>query len=103
MRCVIALHQATIAATYILCLQCFINFIKIHFHDSPGRALIEHEKFALTNGSGDIIRKSVWARKIQPGSKINMSVVIRRSDLGAEDRCPKCRSQILPYSNTWWI
>jgi len=39
--------QATIAATYMLCLQCFISFIKNHFQESPGRALIEHKKIHL--------------------------------------------------------
>ena len=90
------------AVTHIPCPQRFAAYIKDYFRDSPGRGLIQREKFALTDESGNAIRKSTWAQKIQPGSKVDMSVVIRRSDLGVEDCCPKCRSQILPHSRTWW-
>jgi hypothetical protein len=98
--CAIALYPGNNCCNLCVVFAVFYQLHQDHFHESPGRALIWHEKFAFTNGSGNIIRKSVWGRHIQPGSKVDMSVVIWRSNLSAEDCRPKCRSQIQPHSRT---
>jgi hypothetical protein len=81
----------------MLCLQRITRLIKRRFRDSPGRVLIESGRFALTDESGQTMRKSVW--KILPDSKIEMSVVIPHS--GAIGHCPKCTSRISAQSGTW--
>jgi len=64
----------------MLCLQCFISSIKNHFHESPGRALIEHEKVHFHQRERKYYSEVRLGRKIQSGSKVDMSVVIWRSN-----------------------
>jgi len=83
-----------------LCLQRFVGYITSHFRDNPGRALIDNGNYALTDGSGNTIRKSVWT--IRPGSKVDMSVVIPRSALGVGHNCLRCGRRMSPHSLAWY-
>lgn len=83
-----------------LCLQRAVGYITSHFRDNPGRALIDNGNYALTDGSGNTIRKSVWT--IRLGSKVDMSVVIPRSALGIGHNCLRCGRQMSPLSLAWY-
>lgn len=82
-------------------LQSIVQCIKDQFRNTPGQALIDNERFALTDDEGGAIQRSSWATKVRPGAQINMSVVVPRSALGPGD-CPKCYSHIPPQTRTWY-
>jgi hypothetical protein len=74
--------------------QIFHGFLELIFKNQRGHAKIVQREYNLAeeDGEGALITVDKWAELIKPGSKISMSMILRKSS-APERVCPRCNGQ----------
>ncbi|PVG04255.1 FabD/lysophospholipase-like protein [Serendipita vermifera] len=84
--------------------ETFRDMIRIYFKDQspPGRDLVERGEYELVSGrQRTIVRPDTWMNAVQPGARVEMSMILRES-YGMNLHCPGCNKSILTYTKDNW-
>ncbi|VDC03062.1 unnamed protein product [Peniophora sp. CBMAI 1063] len=65
------------------------DFLLQAFKGRKGLSYVQHRDYALIDSRGTMIEPQKWALSVRPGSKLNMSVIVRDGFA----RCPYCQHE----------